>query len=183
MTPYPHPQTNLDIFRVRLGTDLAIDPSTFVVACSEPVPTEAGLAGSNCGHWAKYYNTQVDIQVTGALSGEADGFEYNRLDLAQLPLPEGALRPFLKGSAADVAGLLDAINARWGTAFLPTDIQVIPIPVCDCACGPIGFTFAANPLSLIYIGELTLYVIGDVSLSEAVTQPFLPTPVLPIILP
>lgn len=184
MTPYPHPQVNLDIFRSRLGADLTVDPSTFTVECGEPTPTALTpleVAGGLCGGWLRLYNTQVDVRASGALTGEVDGFLYNRLDIGKLPFPKGALAPFLKGSAVTVLDLLEAINARWGTAFLPTDVLATALPSCECACGPIGFTFGMQPSNLIYIGQVTLYVVDDVSLTDAITQPFLPSPQLPIL--
>lgn len=180
MTPYPHPQGNLDIFRYRLAADIAVDASTFAITCGAPVPT-ASLVENDaaCQGQQGRYNTLVDVGATGALTGEVQGFLYNRLDLAQLPLSVDGHAPFLKGTAATVVDLLDAINDRWGTSFLPEDVQATPIPVCDCACGPMAVAFVINPLSLIYLGSLTVYVVDDVALPQALLQPFLPTPVVP----
>lgn len=173
MDIFPHPQHNLDIFRGRLGADLGVDPATFTVACGAPTPTNVLQSADGCGSRAKNFNSKVDMVATGSLTGEVNDFLYNRLDVVHLPFLGNVQLPFLKGDAETTCDLLTAVNERWGTAFDVTDIQCLPIPVCDCTCGPMAVRLAMSPTSLLYLGQLTIYVVNSMSLLDAITQPYL----------
>jgi hypothetical protein len=183
MTPYPHPLKALAIFQARLSLDIGADNTSYTLQCAAPIPTSVGLATSSCASEATEFNSMVDIQATGAIEGEVDGYLYNRIDITRLALPDNAFDPFLKGTAVTSADLLTQINARWGTSLDVTDIQAYPLPVCECACGPIGFVFQIAPSSLLYIGTMTLYLVDDVALPSVILQPFLPNPILPALTP
>lgn len=191
MTPYPHPQVNLDIFQARLSTDISVDNATYAIQCSAPVPTSTVLAAEGaCDAGLAAYNTLVDMAATGALTGEVDRYPYDRLDLSQLTAVLAAkgidtTLPFLKGAAVTVQDLLTDINDRWGTSFDLTDIVPIQIPVCTCVDGDggIGVALQAAPLSLIYTGQLTIYVMATASLSDLVIQPYIASLSLPALTP
>jgi len=192
MTPYPHPAANLAVYKARLSSDIAVDDSTYTLQCGKPTPTATLLATlTDCDHGLAAYNTVVDMEAAGALIGEVDQYPYDRLNLADLPtiLAERGIdtsKPFLKGAATTVQDLLDEINARWGTMFDITDIQALQIPTCDCSCGDgsgIGVALEANPLSLLYYGQLTIYVLDEASLPDLLLQPYISSLELPALTP
>lgn len=177
MTPYPHPQTSLAVFQERLSQDLALANGSYSLQCGAPVPTNVGLANSACASWQGSYNTMVDMLATGSPQGEVDGYLYNRLDLAALQMPAYTFMPYVKGNRVNLVDLLPEINFRSGLNLQPEDIVNVQLPTCDCACSPIGITMEASQTSLLFIGQIPLYVWGeDVPLNQALTQIFLGTP-------
>lgn len=184
MTPYPHPAAALAVFQQRLSLDMNVDNSSYVLLCGAPSPLDASASGGDCDDWSKRYNSQVDLRATGALIGDVTGYYYNRLDIAKLALPKRTFEPYLTAGAITTHELIDEFNARSGLSLDPSDVADIPLPHCDCACGPVGIDWVINADSLLFIGRLTLYVIThDVPLNVAVINPFLPAPVLPALTP
>lgn len=187
MLPYPHPAKNLAIFKQRLATDLGQDPTTFNLTVSAPTPIATVLASLGaCADRYAAYNTLVDMEASGGLLGEVDRYPYDRLSLAELGTVLAVqgidvTQPFLQGSAATLQDLLPAINTRWGTTLDPTDLVATAIPSCECVGpGGIGVALEANPLSLLYTGQLTVYVVPSQPLLAALQQPYLTSLGLPI---
>lgn len=193
MTPYDHPQVNLDIFQLRLSTDIGVDNNTYQIQCSVPTPTSELLSlQSECAGSFAAYNTVVDMAATGGVTGEVDQYPYDRLDLSTLAAvltAKGidASQPFLKGVAVTTQDLVEVINDRWGASFDVTDIQPIALSECDCDCvasnGGIGVALKANPLSLIYTGQMTIYVMPSASLLNVIQQPYIASLGLPPVTP
>jgi hypothetical protein len=185
MTPYPHPAVNLAVFQARLAQDIGVEASTFSVVCDAPVPTDSGLYPSACIEQTEAYNSMVDMVASGGLVGEVDQYLYDRVDLAQLQLPDKTFKPYLKASAVTVLDLLPQINARSGLNLQPQDIVAYMLPSnCECECGPIGVPLEAACTSLLYIGEFPIYVFIDpMPLPVALKQLFLPGLTLPTLTP
>jgi hypothetical protein len=201
MTPYPHPAANLAVFQARLTQDINNPDNFYTLVCGAPTLTANDLNLEACGGMAANYNSQVDMEATaGDLSGEVDGYLYNRLDLSQLPtVLDGVVDttlPFIKGSGTILQDILPAINARWGTTFDVTDIVALQLPVCTdpcgCSCGggndggypgAIGMALEATANSLLYLGQTTIYIVASQSLADALQCPFIPTLGLPPVHP
>jgi len=184
MTPYPHPAVNLTIFRTRLATDVAIDPSTFSVVCAAPVPTDSGLYPSDRIAEITAYNSMVDIAATGALTGEVDQYLYDRLDLSQLTLKAQTFMPYLKGTGVTMVDLLPEINRRSGLNLQPEDIVAYTLPPDDPLCDLSAVSLEAASTSLLYIGAIPLYIYASpMPLPTALTQLFVAGPTLPLLTP
>ena len=157
-TAYPHPAINVALFKARLSKDIAVDDSTYSLLCGQATPTADGVTSPvACDEVAANYNSQVDLQASGALIDTVYGYLYNRLDIGELSTRVGTLTA-IKGQSTTVTDLIDTINAFYGTQFQPSDLLATQLPDCECACGPIGVTITANPDSLLYIGTLTIYL-------------------------
>lgn len=191
MIPYPHPAFNLARFKARLSKDIGQDDASYTLQCSAPRLISDVLASgdiTDCDAAWSAYNSLVDMEASGGLTGEVDDYPYDRLDLSTLPAVLKALgidasKPFLKGTATTILDLLDAINTRWGTFFDVSDLISVGLPDCTCSCdgdeGKIGVALEASPDSLLYFGQLTIYIVPSQTLAEALWHPYVPSLDLP----
>ncbi len=185
MTPYPHPTASLNLFQTRLSLDMAQVTTPYTLTCSAPLPTATALQGQLCAAaWSAKYNSQVDLSATGALEGVVHGYLYNRIDIGAITLPPAFYQPYLAGSALTVQDLLPQLNARSGLNLQPEDVLATPLPSTGLDCDPEGVSLIIAPTSLLFIGQVTIYVVTQpYPLNRAITQPFINTLGLPALTP
>lgn len=173
METYPHPAQNLALFQGAFTRDTN-PPTPFNLACSMARPKTP--SDDPCCDPGSDYNSEVDMQTTGSIVGEVNGYPYNRLNLADIVSPG----PYYVGNLQYATDLLPQLNAASSLSLGFEDLIPSILPTedntqgCACSCNhQYVFNLKARDGNLLYYGQAPItLIVGQVDLKDVLTNPF-----------
>lgn len=109
-------------------------------------------------------NTQIPVTaITGRGYTLDDTLYYRRVDVATIFAAAGISPQININNAASWSAILDQLNTRYGASFGTADLPTGPVVVHDAQV-----VVVMPPSSLLYTGQLTVALVGGLSLSTAV---------------